>query len=106
VSAGPRSIREVEVDPITRETVVLMIDQVGNVLTHAVKWCRVHVCPVLLHRDGSFSCWHDNTVGWSPHEHRPDEDIVAGPWEIVLPESQFDYGPQFDGDDEQEGDRT
>lgn len=78
---GPSSVRSVSVDPVSRETTVDYIDQVGNDLTFRVKWCAVHVCPVLLHRDGSFACWHDLSVGWSPHEHVPG-DVVAGPWEV------------------------
>ena len=77
---APRGVRSVSVSD-TGKTTVDGIDQVGNNLTHTIVWCNVHVCPARLYEDGSFDCWHDCTVGWSPHQHVLGVDIVEGPWE-------------------------
>lgn len=66
------------------EIVVDVIDQVGNALTHTVRWCKYHVCVAMVYTDGSIDCHHDAVVHWSPHEHRLGVDVVPIKSQFVL----------------------
>jgi hypothetical protein len=71
--------KQVVVVPDGRRVICYKRDQVGNDLTCVLRWCSTHDEPTWVYDDGSFSCPHELSVGWSPDPH----ELTDAPWETT-----------------------